>query len=147
MIIINYVDSYNVYINLIITIYEQGRKYNMSKKKESLKADIDQFKMLQDLFSKMYAEIYQMSRKKPEGIVNSFKVERINRVLKPLYVLMEDEPYISYLELVTEPTEEKQGRRTVENGLTYSDVMLILSQYRSGLEQYNKKHFSNVFDY
>ena len=119
----------------------------MAKKKESQQTDREQFSMLQDLFSKMYTEIYQMSRKKPEGIVNAFKVERINRVLKPLYDLMKDEPYITYLELVTEPTIEKQGRSTVENGLTYSDVMLILSQYRSGLGQYNKKHFSSMFNY
>lgn len=78
--------------------------------------------------------------------MNAFKVERINRVLKPIYNLMKDEPYISYLELVPEPTEEKAGRSTVESGLTYSDVMLILSQYKGGLGQFFQKYINSSID-
>lgn len=44
-----------------------------------------------------------------DGVVNAFKVERINRVLKSLYDFVKDEPYISHLEIVPEPTEEKGG--------------------------------------
>ena len=108
----------------------------MVKKKESPQPDKEQFEMFRDLFNEMYAEINEMKKKKPDGIVNAFKVERINRVLKPLYDLMKEEPYISYLEFVPELREEKSGRSTIEAGLTYSDVMLILSQYRSGLGQF-----------
>ena len=102
--------------------------------------------MLRDLFNEMYAEINEMKKKKPDGVVNAFKVERINRILKPLYDLMKNEPYTSYLELVPEPIEEKAGRSTVEAGLTYSDVMLILSQYKGGLVQFFQKYFDSSFD-
>lgn len=60
----------------------------MAKKKESPQPDKEQFEMFRDLFNKMYAEINEMKKKKPDGIVNAFKVERINRVFKPLYNLM-----------------------------------------------------------
>ena len=118
----------------------------MVKKKESPQPDKEQFKMFRDLFNEMYAEINEMKKKKPDGIVNAFKVERINRVLKPLYDLMKEEPYISYLEFVPELREEKSGRSTIEAGLTYSDVMLILSQYRSGLGQFFQKYFYTPID-
>lgn len=118
----------------------------MAKKKESSQPDREQFDMLRDLFNEMYAEINEMKKKKPDGVVNAFKVERVNRVLQPLYDMMKDEPYISYLEIVPEPTEEKAGRSTVEAGLTYSDVMLILSQYKGALSQFWSKHFYNPYD-
>ena len=118
----------------------------MAKKKESPQPDREYFDMLRDLFNETYAEINEMKKKKPDGVVNAFKVERINRVLKPLYDLMKDEPYISYLELVPEPTEEKSGRSTVEAGLTYSDVILILSQYKGGLGQFFQKYFYSSID-
>ena len=117
----------------------------MAKKKESPQQDKEYFNMLRDLFNEMYGEINEIKKKKPDGVVNVFKVERINRVLKPLYDMMKDEPYISYLELVPEPTEEKVGRSTVEAGLTYSDVMLILSQYKGALSQFWKKYY-NTYD-
>lgn len=115
-------------------------------KTRNIQPDRVQFDMFRDLFNEMYLEINEMKKKKPDDVVNAFKVERINRVLKPLYNLMKDEPYIDYLELIPEPTEEKSGRSTIENGLTYSDVMLILSQYRGGLGQFFRKYFHGIID-
>ncbi len=109
--------------------------------------DREQFDMLRDLFNEMYVAINEMKKKKPDGVVNAFKVERINRVLRPLYDLMKDEPYFSYLELIPKPTEERSGRSTVESGLTYSDVMLILSQYKGGLGQFFQKYFYSPIDF
>ncbi len=119
----------------------------ISMKIGSGQPDREQFEMLRELFNEMYTEINEMKKKKPDGVVNVFKVERINHVLKPLYDLMKDEPYVSYLELVSGPTEEKSGRSTIEVGLTYSDVMLILSQYRSGLGQFFQKYFYSPIDF
>jgi hypothetical protein len=114
----------------------------MSKSQQS-QPDNNQFNMLRGLFNEIYAEINEIKKKTPNGVVNAFKVERINRVLNPLYDLMKDEPYVLYLEFIPEPTKETSGRITTENGLTYSDVILILSQYRTGLEQFSQKYFYN----
>lgn len=114
----------------------------MTTQKQLLgKPEESNFKMLRSLFDEMYSEINEMKKKKPEGVVNSFKVKRINKILLPLHDLMKEEPYGSYLELIPNPIEEKVGRSTVENGLTYSDVMLILSQYKSALSQFYRKYF------
>lgn len=115
-------------------------------KKQKVPPDRDHFDMLRDLFTEMYSEINEIKKKKPDGVVNAFKVERINRVLKPLHELMKDEPYFSYLELVPEPTVERSGRSTVEAGLTYSDVMLILSQYKGAMGRFFQKYFYSSID-
>lgn len=128
-------------------VFDEERVITMTKMKETLQSERDRFDMLRDLFNEMYSEINEMKKKKPDGVVNAFKVERINRVLKPLYELMKDEPYASYLEMIPEPKEEKTGRSAVETGLTYSDVMLILSQYRSGLSQFFQKYFYSALDF
>lgn len=115
--------------------------------KQKPQPDREKYDMLHDLFNEIYEEINEMKKKKPDGVVNAFKVERINRVLEPLYDLMKDEPFISYLELIPEPTEEKSVRSTVEVGLTYSDVMLILSQYKGGMGLFFHKYFSGSIDF
>lgn len=115
--------------------------------KQKQQENQEYFEMLRSLFNEMYTEIDEMKKKKPDGVVNAFKVERIIRVLRPLYEIMKNEPYISYLELIQEPKEEKAGRSSVESGLTYSDVMLVLSQYRSGISQFwNKNYRPSAFE-
>ncbi len=118
-------------------------------KQKTVQPDKEQFEMLRALFNELYVEIDEMKKKKPDGVVNAFKVERINRVLKPLYDLMKDEPFVSYLELVQQPSEEKTGRGTiiVETGLTYSDVMIILSQYKGSMNQFWRKHYDITFGF
>ena len=53
-------------------------------KQKTVQPDKEQFEMLRALFNELYVEIDEMKKKKPDGVVNAFKVERINRVLKPL---------------------------------------------------------------
>lgn len=69
-----------------------------------------------------------------------------NRVLSPILEMMKDEPYSSFLDIIPEPTEEA-GRKSVSNGLMYSDISLVLSQYKSALGQFDQKYFYSLIDF
>ena len=76
------------------------------------------------------------SRKRANETVNAYKVERINRVLVPLQNLLKDEPYAKFLDLIEMPNEvTADGKRQIV-GLSYSDVALVLSQYKGALSRY-----------
>jgi len=109
-----------------------------------MKISNEQFEMHKSLFDAMYAELIEQKKKNPDKIVNAFKVERIDRILNPIYEFMSDEPYVEYLELIPDPTEEQNGRVAIEKGLTYSDIALVLSQYKSALNQYDLKYYCDL---
>ena len=72
--------------------------------------------------------------------MNSFKVGQINRVLLPLKELMTEEPSATFLDLVAEVEE-----RTDKSRNSYSDVSVILSQYREACSKYREKYFAEWF--
>ena len=87
--------------------------------------------MIRDFFEQIYYEFQFQSRRQPNTVLNGFKVQRLNRILEPLRDMMQAEPAGEYLELIPEPYEEEtEEGKTVIVGMTYSDVMMILTQYR-----------------
>lgn len=74
----------------------------------------------------MYVEISILSKKKPDGPVNKFKLKFINGVLKTVNKLMGEE----YM-----PFSDFDGFD--EDALpTVSDVVFILSQYRKSMDTF-----------
>lgn len=99
--------------------------------------------MLRDLFLALFYEFQSMSRKNPGGIVNADKVRRLNRVLEPLAEMMKGEMSAEYLETIPEPQEEtgKDGTVKIVSGKTYSDVALLMTQFKSAVSLYFQKSF------
>ena len=94
----------------------------------------DQAYMIRDFFEQLYYEFQFQSRRQPNTMLNGYKVRKMNEILAPLKEMMKDEPAAAWLELIPEPVEEEvEGGGTVMRGMTYSDVMMVLTQYR-GLE-------------
>ncbi len=95
--------------------------------------------MLRDFFDQLFFEFQMQSRKKPNSVVNEYKVERLNRVLKPLRQLMQGETYAAFLEEIPVPEirEDVNGKKTT--GLTYSDVALMMTQFKSAVNRYFQK--------
>jgi hypothetical protein len=120
----------------------------MSTKKEdkNIIVDRERFEMLSSLFFELNGEIVIFSRKKSDKVLSEFQTQKINQVLEPIQDMMKDEPYAEFLELIPEPSIEKSGRSTYVNGLTYGDVAMMFSEYRSAIGQYRKKHFPTVID-
>ena len=93
--------------------------------------------MIRDFFEQIYYEFQFQSRRQPNTVLNGFKVQRLNRILEPLRDMMPAEPAGEYLELIPEPVEEEtEDGKTVMIGMTYSDVMMILTQYRCAEGEY-----------
>ena len=99
-------------------------------------ADREQFDLLSGMLTRLASEIADLSKKQPDGLVNAFKVGQINRVLKPLKEIMADESSAAFLDLVAEVEDRAEKSRN-----SYSDVAVILSQFREACGEYRSKHY------
>lgn len=98
-------------------------------------------KMLRTFFDHAYFEFLTQSRRTPENPVSWEKVKRINRILRPLMKIMEGEEYAQFLELIPEDavcseTDEAKETRNCSEGLTCSDVALMLTIFKTAVDQY-----------
>ena len=118
--------------------------------------DKKQFVMLRELFDQMYYEFQLQSRRKPDDPVNPYKIRKINSILEPLKELMGNEEYGQYLDIIENSESEiqnselivgaEQGQQTGNgtsgdtcNGRTYSDVALMLTQYKGAMKRFNNE--------
>ena len=85
-------------------------------------------------FEALYHEFRQQTRKRPDNTVNPYKADSLNKVLHPLKEMMRGEEYAELLGLVETVGEDK------ENGMSYSDAMILLTQYKSALAKYRREH-------
>jgi len=72
---------------------------------------------LRRVFDEIYYAVEEMAGKFPNEVIVPFKVERINEVLEALRNSIEDERIKPFL-------------RLIEEGLSYSDVMILLKWYK-----------------
>ena len=73
--------------------------------------------MQRRVFDEIYYAIEELAEKYPNKKNKPFKVERINEVLEELRGCIEDERIKPFL-------------RLIEEGLSYSDVMILLKWYK-----------------
>ncbi len=111
-------------------------EYEKAIQKQARETEEEDFRLLAGLLGRIYREIADLSKKQPDVLINPFKVQQINRVLDPLKDMMLDEPSFEYLDLVQ---EVEDGRDKSRN--SYSDAVVILSQYIEACDKYRKKHF------
>lgn len=116
-------------LNCVVSTYEELLNY------QEKSVDREQFDLLSGMLTRLATEIANLSKKQPDGLVNAFKVGQINRVLKPLRELMVNEPSAAFLDLVAEVEEKSDKSRN-----SYSDVAVILSQFREACSEYKSKN-------
>ena len=75
------------------------------------------YTMLRRVFDEVYYAVEELAGKYPNEVIVPFKVERINEVLQALRSSIDDNKMTPYL-------------RLIEEGLTYSDVLLLLKWYK-----------------
>lgn len=92
---------------------------------------VEKFEMLSSLLHSVYSEMKEFSKKKPDDILNKFKVANINRVLEKIKELLKNEPTIEFLDLLNGETLP-----------SYSDAILIIGQYSASMTNYRTK-FTN----
>ena len=139
--------------------YDPVRKYNVPERKvigiripslpemmlpnenyhQYFKDDRKRFIMLRELFDQMYYEFQLQSRRKPDDPVNGYKAMKINSILEPLREIMGEEEYAVYLDLVDVSTETGQEGADRLSGKSYSDVALLLTQYKGAIKRFNNE--------
>lgn len=105
------------------------------RKPELDKKTVDRFKMLYELLDSLNIEMKELSKKKPDEILNTLKVKMVNKVLTQLKELLSNEPTTDFLELLDSDSLPSN-----------SDTVLIISQYIASMEVFSKKHdrFRNI---
>ncbi len=77
-----------------------------------------------------YKEIQILSKKKPDGTLNQYKVKIINRLLSDIKPMLSGEADSKYLDLVND-----------EDLPQYSDVVIILSQYSAAMDKFRYRYY------
>ena len=120
---------------------EEAKMSSEEKKElENYDAEREQQFMLRDFFDQLFFEFQIMSRKRPGFVVNENKVRRLNKVLEPVMEMLKNEAYAGFLELIPEPEVQKaEDGSSVLTGMSYSDVSLLLTQFKGALNRYFQK--------
>ena len=126
-----------------MTFFRKGADEMSEEEKENIaryEQERNRGLMLRDFFDQMFYEFQMMSRKNPGAVVNKYKAEVLNRVLKPLTEMMKEEEYAAFIQEIPLPeeTENEDGEKAAR-GLTYSDVALMLTQYRGAVNRFFMK--------
>lgn len=84
--------------------------------------------VIRPLLNAMFLEFKELSKKKPDGAVSKSKIKVVNRLLEKCINLLQNELSIEYLDLLDEDDFPQN-----------SDIVLMLSQYRSAMNQFFTK--------
>lgn len=114
------------------------------EEKEELEAtDEEQFNLLAKLLGGLYAEFSSLAKKQPDALTNAFKTNQVNRVLSPLKQIMASEDSTQYLDFLQEADD---GQANAKGRSTYSDAVIIMSQYKTACDEFRLKYFNKGWD-
>lgn len=91
--------------------------------------DVEDFELLVDMLNSQRKEFDLLSKKKADGQLNQMKIKMANRVLEPLKELLSHEDSNKFLDTLEE-----------DNIPTYSDLVLIISQYETAIYEFKEKY-------
>ena len=105
--------------------------------KEDMEAtDEEQFNLLAKLLGGLYAEFSSLAKKQPDALTNAFKTS-------PLKQIMASEDSTQYLDLLQEADD---GQANGKGRSTYSDAVIIMSQYKTACDEFRLKYFNKGWD-
>ena len=97
--------------------------------------NIEDYELLKDMLDSQKREFDLLSKKKPDDQLNKMKLKMVNRVLEPLKKICQNEQSYMFLDTLNE-----------DEMPTYSDVVLIISQYETALDEFKGTyHFKDEY--
>ena len=93
------------------------------------------FDKAEEKLSTFHADIEKLSNKKPDGVLNAFKLRFINQVLGTVNQLLGEE-YRPFLDFKVFDVEGSMP--------SASDVVMMLSQYRNAMKKFRRDHQTTV---
>ena len=115
----------------------------LSEKENTESTDEEQFNLLAKLLGGLYTEFSSLAKKQPDALTNVFKTNQVNRVLSPLKQIMASEDSTQYLDLLLEADD---GQTNGKGRSSYSDAVIIMSQYKTACDVFRKKYFDKSWD-
>ena len=112
---------------------DEEMEENMTPEEAQFAEENHIYEMYSPFFTGLYNEFRQQTRKRADEEVNAYKAESINKVLRPLKKMMEKEEYAEMLGLID---PGKDG----EAGMSFSDAMILMTQYKSALAKFHRNH-------
>lgn len=98
-------------------------------KKEITKQEVERFEMFNQIFNGIYNEFHELAKKKPESILNTYKVKILNRTLNPIKDILSEEKTLEFLDIFDSDDLPNN-----------SDVVLVLSHYEKAMNIFRKKY-------
>ncbi len=92
--------------------------------------DIESYDLLCGMLRAQRVEFDLLSKKKPNEELNKTKIKMLNRILKPLNKLLSNEDSYQFLDVLVE-----------DEMPTYSDVVLIISQYETASQEFRARYY------
>lgn len=101
-----------------------------SKQKLPTEAQIEKFEMLEKMINSIYDEMKEFSKKKPDELLNKFKVNNINRILDPIKKILKNESTYEFIDLLDE-----------ESLPSNSDAILTIGQFKAAINEFRSKYY------
>jgi len=92
--------------------------------------NVKDYKLLKGMLSAQKIEFDLLSKKKADGQLNPMKIKMVNRVLEPLKNLFKNEEAHEFLDTLNE-----------DEIPTNSDVVLIIGQYETAINEFRSKYY------
>lgn len=92
---------------------------------------VNQYELLNPLLMGIYEEMQELSKKKPDSPLNTFKVKSINRTIEPIKELLKEENTYSFLDVFD-----------IDDIPTNSDTVLVLNQYIKAMGMFYEKYYT-----
>ena len=93
------------------------------------RAIVKEYFLLSELLNSIYLEMKEFSKKKPEDLLNEFKVKNVNRVLSQIKTLLNNEPTSQFLEILDN-----------DNLPSNSDAILVIGQFKASMNRFFDKY-------
>ena len=94
------------------------------------KGNAEEFDMIMPILNAVFIEMKELSKKKQDGVLNTMKVNMINRLLSKLKIILKDDPTSEFLDLLD--TEALPSN---------SDAVLVIAHFIGAMNQYKEKRF------
>lgn len=91
---------------------------------------VEQYEMLLPILENLLNETKELSKKKPDNLLNEVKVKMIDKVLTQVKEILANDPAIQFLDLLNN-----------EKLPSNSDAVFIMAQYEAAMIQFKEKHY------
>jgi hypothetical protein len=83
-----------------------------------------------NIFEGIFRELKELSKKKSDSAMSTFKVEQINRILGDIKAFLKNEPEAKYLDLLNDEQLPQIG-----------DAVVVMAQYEGALKGFRERHY------